>query len=314
MEQDLGGVWQYRQAIDNISLDEDDEETDFTDDSTLSTPLPETDMSFFDPLCAPPGGTQDVDDQYSNLWLLSALSACEDLDSDGTSTTVASDSDSMTQSDLLVGVTDSAAGSESMGRAASKSAVRTEGVGAESDSEMGNPTASVRSALSTLPSVDIPDGTKPSEGSKDIKDSVATTLDEFDPCKVVPGARVSFGHGDSNFDLSGPKDVPTVPESQENVAQKLPETSPSPSVSPRLLPRTTGSGKGSRASSTVSSPSRSPRRQILQVEIGEKGKYIVGAAKQISLAQQCEANGNYHMAFTYYKNGVGVLLTGVQGR
>ena len=52
----------------------------------------------------------------------------------------------------------------------------------------------------------------------------------------------------------------------------------------------------------------------MQVELGEKGKYIVAAARQISLAQQCEANGNYHMAFTYYKNCVGVLLTGVQGR
>ena len=43
------------------------------------------------------------------------------------------------------------------------------------------------------------------------------------------------------------------------------------------------------------------------------GDYIIQAAKQISLAQQCEANGNYHMAFTYYKSGIGTLITGVQG-
>lgn len=43
------------------------------------------------------------------------------------------------------------------------------------------------------------------------------------------------------------------------------------------------------------------------------GNYIIQAAKQISLAQQCEANGNYHMAFTYFKSGIGTLITGVQG-
>ena len=43
------------------------------------------------------------------------------------------------------------------------------------------------------------------------------------------------------------------------------------------------------------------------------GDYIIQAAKQISLAQQCEANGNYHMAFTYYKSGIGTLITGVEG-
>ena len=44
----------------------------------------------------------------------------------------------------------------------------------------------------------------------------------------------------------------------------------------------------------------------------DKGDYIVQAAKQISLAQHCEASNNYQLAFSYYKNGVGILLTGVQ--
>ncbi len=43
------------------------------------------------------------------------------------------------------------------------------------------------------------------------------------------------------------------------------------------------------------------------------GNYIIQAAKQISLAQQCEANGNYPMAFTYFKSGIGTLISGVQG-
>ena len=46
----------------------------------------------------------------------------------------------------------------------------------------------------------------------------------------------------------------------------------------------------------------------------EKGDYIYQAASQFSLAQQCEANANYHMAFNYYKSGVGILLTGVQSK
>ncbi len=47
----LGGVWKYRQAADDISIDDlGDDDTDFTDESSLGTPLPDTEMSFFDPL------------------------------------------------------------------------------------------------------------------------------------------------------------------------------------------------------------------------------------------------------------------------
>lgn len=52
-EEMLGGVWKYRQVADKISLggidDDDDENTDFTDDSALSTPLPAGEAAFFDP-------------------------------------------------------------------------------------------------------------------------------------------------------------------------------------------------------------------------------------------------------------------------
>ncbi|ESO90140.1 hypothetical protein LOTGIDRAFT_123756, partial [Lottia gigantea] len=44
-----------------------------------------------------------------------------------------------------------------------------------------------------------------------------------------------------------------------------------------------------------------------------KGDYLVVAASQIGLAQECESNGNYEMAFAYYKIGVDVLIQGVQG-
>ena len=51
---------------------------------------------------------------------------------------------------------------------------------------------------------------------------------------------------------------------------------------------------------------------LFNLDMQDKGDYIFQAAKQISLAQQCEANGNHRMAFNYYRNGVGMLLTGVQ--
>ncbi|KAL5009142.1 hypothetical protein ScPMuIL_014723 [Solemya velum] len=65
------------------------------------------------------------------------------------------------------------------------------------------------------------------------------------------------------------------------------------------------------------SPSHRKRRtytgnSVSSMELGGKDGYICSAAKQICLAQECEANGKYGMAFSYYKSGVGILLQGVQ--
>ncbi|XP_014666411.1 PREDICTED: uncharacterized protein LOC106808279 [Priapulus caudatus] len=81
----LGGVWQYRQTADNLSLssddnaDVDDDENSFTtfteSESGLSTPLPSSDISLFDPLAdASPVAAA------SNAWLLSAMVACAQLE------------------------------------------------------------------------------------------------------------------------------------------------------------------------------------------------------------------------------------------
>lgn len=45
-----------------------------------------------------------------------------------------------------------------------------------------------------------------------------------------------------------------------------------------------------------------------------KEDYIYLAASQISMAQNSEANGDFEVAFAYYKSGVGILLQGVQGK
>jgi hypothetical protein len=50
------------------------------------------------------------------------------------------------------------------------------------------------------------------------------------------------------------------------------------------------------------------------MDLGGKEDYIYLAANQICLAQECEANAKYDLAFSYYKSGVGTLLEGVQGK
>lgn len=44
-----------------------------------------------------------------------------------------------------------------------------------------------------------------------------------------------------------------------------------------------------------------------------KRDYLVDAAKQIRMALDREVNEDYEAAFSYYKNGVDLLLNGVQG-
>ena len=85
---DLGGVWQFRQEPENVSLNsnEDDDMANLTDESALSTPLPDADITFFDPLQPLPGEDeegekmQSSDDQMSNTWLLSAMTVCASLE------------------------------------------------------------------------------------------------------------------------------------------------------------------------------------------------------------------------------------------
>jgi hypothetical protein len=44
-----------------------------------------------------------------------------------------------------------------------------------------------------------------------------------------------------------------------------------------------------------------------------KRDYLVEAAKQIRMALDREVSEDYEAAFSYYKNGVDLLLNGVQG-
>ena len=122
--------------------------------------------------------------------------------------------------------------------------------------------------------------------------SSASDLSEFDPLKPRSGSKVEVGKGD--LDLSG-------------------------TFGDRLS--TTQSASSSVTSSPQRQSSRSPAKRKLRsvtnesvstMDLGGKEDYIYLAANRICLAQDCEASGQYDMAFGHYKTGVGILLQGVQ--
>lgn len=52
--------------------------------------------------------------------------------------------------------------------------------------------------------------------------------------------------------------------------------------------------------------------QVQNEAVMAKRDYLVEAAKQIRMALDSEVNEDYEAAFSYYKNGVDLLLNGVQ--
>ena len=67
---------------DNISLNSYDEDTDATDvDSTLGTPLPESELSFFDPLAKDKAESGESSLHTSKSWLMEAINTCAGRDS-----------------------------------------------------------------------------------------------------------------------------------------------------------------------------------------------------------------------------------------
>ena len=101
------------------------------------------------------------------------------------------------------------------------------------------------------------------------------------------GSKVEYGKGD--LDLSG------LPENRST------NQSPSRSSLLQKLPRSPFKTRSATGES------------VSTMDLGGKEDYIYRAANQICLAQECEANAKYDLAFSYYKSGVGTLLAGVQG-
>ena len=54
-------------------------------------------------------------------------------------------------------------------------------------------------------------------------------------------------------------------------------------------------------------------RCIVECQCSRSDNMLSPSLSQICLAQNSEATGQYQLAFSYYKTGVGILLQGVQG-
>ena len=279
--QDLGGVWQYRQTADNISLD--DEDPDLTEEGTLSTltgPLPDTDMAMFDPMRVPQGSADSASGAFSNLWLLSALSELQD--GEGVSSvpsTSGSEGAGCPQGlDVETAVSDS---DITMGKAGSKGlpGKRSEGVGAETSGEplpTVSQTVDLGPSLVSLPSFDLPEPPSDLLDSGSKGSTKTESLDEFDPFKPTTGsAKVSCGHGDADFKLTSDvrPDSSTTPEDPPSSHPPGDSSSTTSASVIGLSPQhagakpgpTTKDGRGSKPSSASSSPSKSPRKQFMQV-------------------------------------------------
>lgn len=117
------------------------------------------------------------------------------------------------------------------------------------------------------------------------------------------GPAIQTGKGDINF---------SVLQNDKNSDNSLAVTDymviPSGNYSNNL----NNAVKGLKSSTALVVPEMPRNLSLFNLDIKDKGDYIFQAANQISLGQQCEANGNYHMAFNYFRTGVGILLTGVQ--
>ncbi|XP_064623256.1 ribosomal protein S6 kinase delta-1-like [Lineus longissimus] len=236
-EDDLGGVWQYRQSMDNISLNSNElggseEDTDFTDESALSTPLPDSDMSFFDPIIeAPEAGM--TGQEFSNTWLLSAMSVCAELE-------------------------DKSAEPSPQHQPMDAQILSSKDMMAKELEEMLFITRTTEN------------------------EAIDSSDSSFQPALQQP--QVSDSSTSQNQSASNSK----VLSKAKNVLSRTMEV-----IANR-----------SRAVSADS---------VSTMDLGGREDYIYQAASQICSAQECEANGNYEMAFGNYKNGVAILLKGVQG-
>ncbi|XP_013397496.1 ribosomal protein S6 kinase delta-1 [Lingula anatina] len=260
----LGGVWKFPAVDEDLNFNSDDnEDTDFTDDSALNTPLPDTDISFFDPLMNVPNSEDQQDHQgHSNAWLLSAMTACAELDSSQEHTQTTESPASNDVFDAQIPDNFGVVSSDTSGTEV------PELVGAEADSVDGADLVLNRDSDSTL--------------------------GQFDPLGSQSESRVECGKGDLELSFAQHPDVPDAQQSragQDKTSKSL--SSEITSIANRIRSHTAES--------------------VTTMDLGGQQDYIYQAANQISLAQQCEANGNFEVAFGYYKNGVSVLLKGVQG-
>ncbi|XP_076464415.1 LOW QUALITY PROTEIN: ribosomal protein S6 kinase delta-1-like [Babylonia areolata] len=327
----LEGTWNFPQVPDSISLGSSmgDDDTDTGDmDSILSSSLPDTDLSMFDPLRSDTlsadtkeGSTGSL--PRTNSWLTQAISTCALMDH----TTLTGDHQPPSSPTAHNGlsVTSGVAGSAG-----------------QLDSHTGphSPTAtSVEVRKSSSGSlVEVGSGDEhfvPQEvggGGRDSRSSSKVSCGKGDldlsgegaPCSppVLSGASPSPGPSPAHAARPGSTlqtvEVTTASASSSPSLKAPHPTAGARSHSPTLSPAK--SSAHSPAHSSAHSPAHSPGKprsgtgsSVSTMDLGGKEDYIYTAAGQICLAQNCEATGQYQQAFSHYKTGVGILLQGVQG-
>ncbi|CAE1286469.1 RSKL [Acanthosepion pharaonis] len=257
------GVWSHPQIPDNISItsmeDEELEELDRDVSVVLGTPLPDADISYFDPL--QPNQEEAVSSSHEldtdNIWLLSAL-ATNVLPFTTESLVLDPNKDKMPDKHL----------------------------------EERN---SFHQCHSQQDSSVASDSKESPAKELDTEKTSQIDISAFDPLEDVSHAKVSYTKGDFDISLNLPP-LTTHPSSPERNDSSTTAAKSSASFSPKI--------QRSRSSS---------RSSEMSLKVGGKEDYIYVAANQICQAQECEASGRHEMAFAFYRNGVGILLQGVQG-
>ncbi|RUS80357.1 hypothetical protein EGW08_011896, partial [Elysia chlorotica] len=344
----LEGTWNYPAVADNISLnssngkdttDTDDEVNDIGDydveeDSAVATSLPDTDLAFFDPishdaLAVQPHVESGGGIPRSNSWLLKGLNMCAEMETNE-STAEGGDENfcnSGEQTVMSVGstVTD---GSEQITSASDKTSsvelssefefIRTMSQSSDgSKVECGKGDVDLSSewqtrsgsfvglaAAATFGSGPVIDG-----GGKEQRLQSGDCAVDFGKQKLSrPSSRSHSAISEKLQDLG--KAASSAESSSSN---KSPSRSASSNLLRRLVSGVTSNKGASQASAISQGKPRSPtEHSVSSVDLGGKEDYIYLAASQICMAQNSEVNGDFEVAFAYYKSGVGILLQGVQ--
>ncbi|GAB1609748.1 ribosomal protein S6 kinase delta-1-like isoform X1 [Argonauta hians] len=287
------GVWNSPKAPDNISINsmEEEELEEFDGDvaSVLSSTLPDADISFFDPLHT--SSTHSADKlQTSNSWLLSALSTCADIDSAGSKNTPT--------------LSPKPPNNETPASSVKEQSKILDSQPDEIPAFACNPLEPCKAVARAAKAAESPRRAK-SHG----KNNANVDVSDFDPLGLGSkgNSKVRCGKGEFDVALSL-----SLGADLNSTKRKMPSSS-LPSTNLLKLPSSLGQLQQQQQQQQQLSATSSSQSTEMSLKVGGKEDYIYVAANQICQAQECEASGNHEMAFAFYRNGVGILLQGVQG-
>ncbi|GFO48697.1 ribosomal protein s6 kinase delta-1 [Plakobranchus ocellatus] len=332
----LEGTWNYPQVADNISLnssngkDPTDTDNDINDiddegDSAVATSLPDTDLAFFDPISHDASAVQPSDElssgmQRSNSWLLEGLNFCAEMETNEAEEDCEGlcNSGEQNVSGMSVGSTVTNGSEQAVSTSDKTSSgelssefelIRTMSQSSDgSKVECGKGDVDLSAEWQSRSSSFVAQASAASFGSASV---VCSNRSQQPP---VENQQVGFSEQKSFQTSSRSHSTNSEKASLSSGGGESTKFSPSRSSKSNLLRRLVGPSKGSFQTVASRNKSRSStEHSISSIDLGGKEDYIYLAASQISMAQNSEANGDFEVAFAYYKSGVGILLQGVQG-